>query len=144
MGEAGVLNMKEFDGIVGRTLTAIRLDVAQEHLTLEFAAGEAVGFAVEADCCSETWFADIVNPELVLGQEITRCGEIELPAEPARLLDERRTRQECDQFYGFELVSAKGVCIVAYRNSSNGYYGGSIMRSEPRTGGKLITADYSA
>lgn len=33
---------------------------------------------------------------------------------------------ECIKYYGFKITTSKGHIIIDYRNSSNGYYGGSL------------------
>ena len=76
----------------------------------------------EADCCSETWFADIIGFKALIGEKINGIRILDLPTP----MDDDRGRQEVDQAYGFELTTNKGACTIVYRNSSNGYYGGHI------------------
>lgn len=75
----------------------------------------------EADCCSETWFADVLNPEALSYAYIIGVEILDLPNP-----EDSRTRQESDSAYGFTLKTNKGVCTIIYRNSSNGYYCGDI------------------
>ena len=30
------------------------------------------------------------------------------------------------QFYGFKITTTRGVCVIDFRNESNGYYGGEL------------------
>lgn len=74
-----------------------------------------------ADCCSETWFSDIVGvanlfQQKIMAIEILEFGEVE----------DGRSRQEVDEAYGVKLKTTSGYVDIAYRNSSNGYYGGSV------------------
>ena len=75
------------------------------------------GFLFEAvgDCCSETWFSDIVGLHNLLNRKITGVEMLELP-QP----QDDRTRQEYDEAYGVRLKTEKGHCDIIYRNSSNG------------------------
>jgi hypothetical protein len=83
-------------------------------------------FDTDSDCCSETWFADITSPQAVLnGYCITSVTAMEFPEHDDREPDPR-SRQEYDEVMGFEIKTWKGVCQIIYRNSSNGYYGGSL------------------
>lgn len=80
------------------------------------------GFYVEGDCCSVSWFADIIGVEKVQG---TRIKEIREPDLSNYNTDDGRCRQESESVYGYDLVSEDGgICTIVFRNSSNGYYGG--------------------
>ena len=86
----------------------------------EFLIYEAVG-----DCCSETWFADIIFGWKFFGSKITDVVELEVPEWLNNLFSrDGRGRQEYDQVYGFQLKASDSHCDVIFRNSSNGYYGG--------------------
>lgn len=79
----------------------------------------AVAFEVHADCCSETWFADITGVDALRNHTVASVEDIGLP-EPR----DDRTRQEYDSAYGVKITTEHGVADIVYRNSSNGYYGG--------------------
>ena len=38
------------------------------------------------------------------------------------------------QYYGTVIDTLKGRCTIAFRNSSNGYYGGNLSWNEPTLG----------
>lgn len=78
-------------------------------------------YTLWADCCSETWFADIVGVEALIGQRVTGIDVLELPNP-----EDDRSRQEYDEAYGYRLRTCKGTCDVVFRNSSNGYYCGHM------------------
>lgn len=116
-------------------------DQDQSYMTIRTDQGD-VSFATEGDCCSETWFADLIGVENVLEQPVIRVEQLELPTP-----DDDRTRQEVDEAYGFAIITANGRCDVIYRNSSNGYYGGSIYRIDAVPGDRrlqLVTTDWQA
>ena len=79
-----------------------------------------VAYETEADCCSVTWFADIIGVCNLLGATVTTVEDVDIDN-----VDDSRSRQETDKFYGLKITTDKGYADIIYRNSSNGYYGGS-------------------
>jgi hypothetical protein len=82
-------------------------------------------FTLDADCCSESWFADITGVENLIGETVTGIELLEMPD-----VDDSRSRQESDVAYGYRLKTRKGYTDIVFRNSSNGYYGGSMNAAE--------------
>lgn len=79
-----------------------------------------IAYRADGDCCSESWFNHISNFNSIKNWEIiTNIIEREEK-------DETGTRQEEDKVYGYDLITSKGTCYIEMRNSSNGYYGGSL------------------
>jgi len=102
----------------------------------------------DGDCCSESWFADIISPQLLIGAPVTSAEEIPLPKQlkNSQYDNQSRTRQEEDRIYCIQIETTKGVCDIIFRNSSNGYYGGWADYSWTildRAEYKVITEDYS-
>ncbi len=127
--------------LVGRVVSAVMVDAETQHyLGFETDKG-AVWFEAQGDCCSESWFADIINAKALIGNKVMSVRGLD----SIRLGDAPRTRQESDWWYGFEVQARWGSCIIAFRNSSNGYYGGWLQDSE-EPGGRMfsITGDWSA
>lgn len=114
--------MKE---LLGKTVE--EMYVNQDQSLLKFVTDEGVYiYETEADCCSETWFADINFGYRFFNREITSQVELDIPEWLNTLLtNDGRTRQDCDQVYGYQLVANRVTCDIIFRNSSNGYYGGS-------------------
>lgn len=110
--------MKE---LIGKTVTGLRVNEDQSILTFDHPDGSSTSYETNADCCSETWFADITGVSVLLGSQVTEAEYLALP-----VIDDGRNRQEYDKFYGVKLKTTKGFVDIVYRNSSNGYYGGSI------------------
>lgn len=102
-----------------------------------------IGYSTYGDCCSETWFADIIGVENILSGTVLKIENIDLPT-----IEDGRSRQEHDQFMGIKITTDKGICDIIYRNSSNGYYGGNLKTAEVGCpypiDYKLITEDWSA
>lgn len=108
--------------LVGEKIIALFVDKdSQDELVFQTEKGYTV-FTTYGDCCSETWFADIIGVRALLGHVVTSVEWLEMSESE----QDDRCRQESDQFYGVKLKTARGYIDIVYRNSSNGYYGGDI------------------
>lgn len=127
--------------LVGKTVIGLRVNEDQSILAFDHSDGTSTSYEAYGDCCSETWFADITGVEALLGGKVLEVENVDLPA-----VADGRTRQEEDQFYGVKLRTDKGLVDIVYRNSSNGYYGGSIdlLNRELPENMKPITDDWQA
>lgn len=120
--------MKGIGELLGVNVKRVEVDTDGQHY-LRFVPqwGEPITFVAEGDCCSESWFADVLGVGALFGEEITGVQILEMPdvdqADP-------RNRQESTDAYGFRLTTVKGQTTIAFRNSSNGYYGGWIERAK--------------
>lgn len=133
--------MATMDKLIGRRIEGLQVSEGEENLIFLTDQG-GVAYTTYGDCCSETWFADIVGVSGLLGEIVAKVEDIDMPA-----VEDGRTRQESDQFYGVRLTTAKGTADIVYRNSSNGYYGGSIEERAALPEGltlRPITADWRA
>jgi hypothetical protein len=77
---------------------------------------------VDADCCSHTWIESIELPALGFPAVVTEVKDLDLCRE-----SESNEEHECLRFYGARIDTDRGSIDIEYRNSSNGYYGGSIV-----------------
>ena len=75
----------------------------------------------DADCCSETWISDLRDLHHLVGFPVLSLSTFDPPFQ-----DDGRCRQEADRFYGLRFTTTRGTTELVYRNSSNGYYGGSL------------------
>lgn len=134
-GEGGI------EVLPGRRVLALSVSQDEDYLAIETDAGP-IFLCVEGDCCSESWFADIIGVEALLGQVVLTAEPVDLPDQPP----DGRCRQEEDAFYGFKVATAKGYCDFIYRCSSNGYYGGwmSAVATLPDKPFRAITEDWQA
>jgi hypothetical protein len=107
--------------LIRKTITGLRINDDQSLLAFVHPDGTITSYATEGDCCSETWFADITGVHYLLGCTVKEVEFVDLPN-----IEDGRTRQDSDEFYGVNLTTDKGHTNIVYRNSSNGYYGGSI------------------
>ena len=113
--------LKRFEG---RVVSGLFVSDCNHYMKIEIENTDSVIFVTAGDCCSESWFADVIDADEFIGGTL---GENPLEAaEGFGDPNDGRCRQDEDAIYGFNLVSDKGLCKVAFRCSSNGYYGGTI------------------
>lgn len=112
------------NSLVGRTITALWIE--RDGFTIIFETSEGnVTYVTEEECCSETWFSDITGVENLLGALVVATGDVDLQDYNT---DDGRCRHVSDRVYGIKIKTTKGYADIVFRNSSNGYYGGSICR----------------
>lgn len=80
-------------------------------------------YTAYGDCCSTSWFEHVSGIDFLVGHTVQSVEDISLPeiTDPKELSD-----HECLQQYGYRITTDKGYFLVEMRNSSNGYYGGSV------------------
>ena len=110
----------DFNDLVGQTIVEVHADPERWVLLFTLADGRRVGYATENDCCNDVWFHHVSGLEAIIGQTITST-------EMKGWVDVESTRQECEEAAFFTLCSARGRCDIEVRNSSNGYYGGTVV-----------------
>lgn len=106
--------------LVGHKVMGIFVSNDEEELIFVTATG-AFRYRAYGDCCSRTWFADMVGVKQLIGYTVTATAAVDMPVP-----EDERSRSEEDQNYGIHLWTSGGACDIVYRNASNGYYGGSI------------------
>lgn len=124
--------MKE---LLGKKIKEIYVNEDQSMLKFACEDGEFL-FSAEGDCCSESWFADIVFgwTSKFFNNEVIGVEQLEVPEWVNELASkDGRTRQEYDEVYGFKVVTNQTHCDIIFRTSSNGYYGGwcEFVKGEP-------------
>jgi hypothetical protein len=132
--------------LVGKKVVGLFVEPGEGSLVFEI-PNESIVINTYGDCCSETWFADILGVDALIGHTIVSVEEPEygdntdlqwhdddLVSDDAFYengeKNHSRSRQECDQLYGIKITTDAGYTDIVYRNSSNGYYGGNIDRVE--------------
>jgi hypothetical protein len=106
------------DEVIGRTITAIHLN--EDNTLLRFDTDQGPLFwSAEGDCCSESWIEEINHVESLIGNTVEAVKEMDQA-------EAEGTRQDWDVIYGYQLTTRGGHSLIAFRNSSNGYYGGSL------------------
>ena len=144
--------MKE---LVGKTIRSVVVNADQSMLRFVCDDGP-VTFKVSGDCCSGSWFADIVGYQALAGHTVREVEDVPLEeGKPApddvptsiALTAKGRTHQDCDAIYGYVVTTEAGRCTIAFRNGSNGYYGGELEATTGEPAGTVwtpITDDWSA
>lgn len=131
--------MKE---LIGKKITGLRINEDQRVLAVDTDRG-VIAYNVWEECCSETWFADITGVGALLGGTVQTVDEVNMDGYN---VEDGRTRQEYDEAYGVKLTTDKGYADIVFRNSSNGYYGGSIelLKGDLPAGMTAIEDDWHA
>ena len=127
--------------LTGKTIQKIFMS----HGYLQFDTdGGTFVYAVEGDCCSQSYFYDFHGvKKLLSGNPVVSAREIELE-EPT---DEDARNGDVVVAYGYEIVTedpkfGEVTSVFSFRNDSNGYYGGSMYYTKERpTGLKELTDD---
>lgn len=140
--------MERMQPIVGKTPASIWVNEGEDTLVLGCEEGALV-CDTDGDCCSETWWADAIGVlQYLRGTVVTGIREIEMT--DSYNVDDGRTRQEEDSAYGVQVTTDQGAVDLVFRNSSNGYYGGSAYYRwvdapwEPAADFRQITEDWRA
>jgi hypothetical protein len=114
--------MKE---LVGKDITQILINPDKTVIVFRTYDGD-LAYQAEGDCCSESWFNHISNIAALASPGLYHVPATVLDIQQRDEKDESGTRQEEDKVYGYDLITNSGACYIELRNSSNGYYGGSI------------------
>jgi hypothetical protein len=110
--------------LVGKRV--LHIDVAPDGGSVLFQTDNGpMVFDAEGDCCSRSWIEAISNAENLIGEVVTKVENRDLPAP-----DPQPAKYDCLAVYGNAIHTAKGECLIEYRNDSNGYYGGSLEYRE--------------
>ena len=110
----------ELQELLGRTVTGLYVSDDQGLLVVTTDTG-TLAFEAEGDCCSESWFADILGVDALLMHTVSAVEDVALGDYN---VEDGRGRQDEDDVYGHRLTTERGYADIIYRNSSNGYYGG--------------------
>ena len=108
--------------LVGKTITGLKLAADKEAMLFETTDGPIVA-KVDGDCCSHSWIEGVELPALGFPCVVVSMGDLEMPNGAPTKTD---FYEEEMTYYGYKIVTDRGEIVIDYRNSSNGYYGGSI------------------
>jgi hypothetical protein len=106
--------------LVGKVLNGI--DIAKDKEAIRFVVedGDIVA-RCDADCCSHTWVEHVELPARGFPCTVLFVGDLDLPGS-----EDNHPEHDCLQVYGLKVSTDNGDIIIDFRNSSNGYYGGSL------------------
>lgn len=108
----------QWSQFIGKTIESF--DWTEDAIVIRFTDGNEITGEAFGDCCSSTWLESIDLPGNISGT-LVAVENIAMPDQPYD-----KEKYECLQFYGVKISTSKGSAVIDYRNSSNGYYGGSI------------------
>lgn len=131
--------MKE---LIGRKISSLWINNDQSVLVFGTDSG-VVGYETDSECCSKTWFADILGVGAMLGGTVACVEEVSMGGYN---VNNGRCRDGYDKVYGYKLFTDKGCATIVFRNSSNGCYGGwiTLLRGGMPQGLSSITEDWQA
>jgi hypothetical protein len=132
----GYGNEIDIEQIVGLTVSAYTISPDRQTFVID---GSKDGVRMRAtfeaygDCCSQTWIEGVYEENALVGHTIAKVEDLELTAalngnDHTALVgtDSDTFYEEEMQFYGIAITTERGVFKIDFRNSSNGYYGGSL------------------
>ena len=111
----------EFKGMGGKLVQSVTLSDDKTEITFLFKDKSKAIFRTEGDCCSHSWIEYLTVPDDIEGQEL-------ISVEDSCIAREDDGGFDVLQVYNTKFHTAKGDIIIEYRNSSNGYYGGYLIR----------------
>lgn len=118
-------DVREFEDLINKDLQTIKI----EGRTLSFLLkdGTVIDFDVHGDCCSRSYIEDIDNPEIF--QDATFLS-VETVSGHEELIDpdEDGYSSEVHKWTFYKFKTTKGMCTLSFRNESNGYYNGYLVR----------------
>jgi hypothetical protein len=125
-----------YEGMGGKPLRSVTLDDTKERVTFAFGDGSEVAFGVEGDCCSSSWIEHLDVPPDVIGEVLVGVADSEGVPWDGHVCSEavdysRACGHDHLQVYNTRFRTAKGDVVLEYRNDSNGYYGGYLVRIHP-------------
>lgn len=103
--------------LINKTIRSCSWSKDGTKMTITTSEGD-FNFYTGSDCCSESWIEHVTEPKYPA--KILSIEEKDLPGPTPS------GRQEYDQAYSTVFKTDQGDLEVEYRNSSNGYYGGSL------------------
>ena len=115
----------ELEDLIGKTVHQVLAD--PDRYVWRFVTDQGnMDYYCFADCCSESWVNHVESIDALIGHKVLGVEEFDmfgmLGVEP------EPTKQEVDQVMFHRITTDKGVCVIEFRNSSNGYYGGSFCK----------------
>lgn len=118
--------MPDFSKLEGKVILSVELSPKKDEIMFQFVDGTSVRYAVEGDCCSNSWIEHLEMPISVLGAKILSV-EDSGPVTQDHSEHDQENGGDCISVYNTNFHTDRGTIVLEYRNSSNGYYGGYLM-----------------
>lgn len=123
-----------------KVIESLEITPDKRHLKFNILGENPKVFFAYGGCCSNSWFESLNGFENLIGFKVLEI--IEKPETSNREEDE--DLDKLIRYYGFSFKTERGFCDLEMRNSSNGYYGGSILSAENYSNTKYFNPDYEA
>ena len=115
--------MIPLDTLVGSVIVDIQMTADREKLIFTTSLGKRYVYEAYGDCCSYSWIEHITGMDRLLNQVVLECNKAYLDDEMEQDSD---YGSDVIRVYSYTLKTALGSFDIELRNSSNGYYGGSL------------------
>lgn len=110
--------------LIGKVIIDVTLEKSNEFIVFTLEDKSIVKLQASGDCCSYTWIESLDAPKALLGK-VQAVEDILMP-DLGNIDGEHHKDVNQVNYYGLKITTNKGVCVIDYRNDSNGYYGGSL------------------
>lgn len=127
----------ELKNLIGKKILEVWIN--EEYLKFVTDQGNFV-YQVTGDCCSHSYFYDFFGIKNLLNNTVESVEAVELLPSDVVCYNQSERGGDVIQVYGYRITSKLSdehswggtTSVFSFRNSSNGYYGGSIDQVEPR------------
>ena len=106
--------------LIDKTITNVYITEDRYRLAFKTTEDLYYLYGVDADCCSETWYAELNGYSSLQGAQVLEVDTSSFYSSDADPI------HDCLQSYGIKFRTNKGYVDIVYRNASNGYYGGNF------------------
>lgn len=125
--EPGSYGEGRFRDMIGRKLSTVTLNDDGAAVLFTFDEGPTARFDVEGDCCSTSWVEHLELPGNIKGATVLSVDD-SVPITQDHSEHDEDNGGDSIQVYNTVFRTDRGDIVLEYRNSSNGYYGGSLVR----------------
>ncbi len=117
--------------LIGKTIASVYLTSDGGAIRFDLSDGSQVHASAYGECCSHSWIETIQGLDQIIDSPIVSVEDVAMPdlgsnGETDRAINRYGHYEEEMAYYGCKITSEKGYAVIDYRNSSNGYYGGSL------------------
>lgn len=134
-----IFGTDKYVGLADAPLKAVILADDSSRITFVLENGAEIAYGVEGDCCSHSWIEHLDVPPYVIGETLTGVEDGGgVPWDGHECVDRKYDddynviTEGCGhdslQVYNTRFRTPKGDIVLEYRNDSNGYYGGYLVR----------------
>ena len=108
------------------------VEAGNDEIIFSFAGNEQLKLNLEGDCCSSSFFVETPDLQNLVGENLLSLEEVSSSLDEATQLLEAEEREKLCKYsdsllyYGLLIRTDKQSTTLEWRNSSNGYYSGSL------------------